>query len=181
MVLKHFSVIFFVVALSGLTARPLAANEATFGVKAGFCSAGISGSSSGQWLGLSLGGFASIRLTERLRLQPELDLVRKGDDQVSIRCLEIPLLFKYSIMSGESTATSLLAGPYLACKIHSSGESPDSYEFRRPDFGAVIGAAQDFKTGKYILVFDIRYDLGITEIDDGVWTRTLIATVGIGF
>jgi hypothetical protein len=178
---KHFFLLWSAAFLSASIVRPLAASDSTFGVKAGFSFATISDPSSDVSLGLTAGCLVSLRLNERFCLQPELDIIQKGEGDVKIRCLEVPVLLKFRFKSEGSMTPSLLAGPYLAFKIHSSGDTADLYDFERPDFGIALGGAMDFKVGRYALIFDLRYDFGITEVDHSVWTRTLIATVGIGF
>ena len=196
---KHFVVVFSVVVLSLLTVRPMAAADTSFGLKAGISIANFKGSPhSSSLTNLTLGGFAVFRLTDYLFLQPELNFVQKGQKtqsayywlpnvpiKIKIHYLEIPVLIKFNLTSESSITPSLLAGPYMAFKLHSrtqaGGVSLDWHHFKSTDFGIVLGGALDCKMGKNTLVFDLRYNLGLSKIAEDTKTKTLAATVGIRF
>jgi hypothetical protein len=124
--------------------------------------------------------------------------------KIRVQCLEIPVLAKWNLVSGKPVTPSLLAGPYAAFKLNTRWNGKlqaagyefdiedyydleDFAELKSAEFGIVLGGALDYKLGKSVLVFDLRYVLGLSEaakVIDGtesVKTRTFTATVGIGF
>lgn len=101
-------------------------------------------------------------------------------EKISFRYLEIPVLFQVLIPAGDAVIPQLYAGPAVAFKTGFAGkeEAGDEEELtdkeademsellKTVDFGITMGAGLGIKAGPGRLVLDIRFTLGLTDIQD---------------
>jgi len=137
--------------------------------------------------GFSGGAFFCYQSSDMFALQPELIYSMKGskyegtemgmpfDATFTVEYLELPVLAKIILSTGE-TKPYLLAGPALGILLSSEGKvemggisiSDELEDVKSIDFGLVLGAGIDIDLGTGTLLFDARYNLGLTSIDDSV-------------
>ncbi len=153
--------------------------------------------------GLDIGLMLEIGLTEDFSIQPEIHYMQKGFEQVfeilgdefeselSLNYLEIPILAKYSFGS-ETVRGFVNAGPSLGYAL--SGKTIESFngdkeetdldfeeeEFSRLDFSFALGGGIGFKTGPATIFVDVRYLLGLSNLDDSE-NDTTVRNRGLGF
>ncbi|NBC08282.1 MAG: outer membrane beta-barrel protein [Bacteroidetes bacterium] len=141
-------------------------------------------------IGLDLALMASLGITEEFSIQPELHFIQKGfrldldfgvgdvvESQVLVNYLEIPVLAKYAF-GGETLQGFVNGGPSIGyglsgkSKAKSNGvEEEEDLDFKedgvkRTDFSFVFGGGLSIKAGPATVFLDIRYLLGLTNIDD---------------
>lgn len=131
-------------------------------------------------IGMHIGFFAKIAITEDLAFQPEFLYTMKGAKlqyqnafvsgtaTYALDYLELPLLLAYSL----SDALSIHGGMYVAAlsKAKVTNESDiglfnfeselDKEDFESIDYGVVIGAATHFD----VFSIGIRYDYGLAAV-----------------
>jgi hypothetical protein len=188
-----------------------AMSRLTLGLKGGINSANLKLSFLGTEvsyqarLRLVWGGFIGVKISNRFTVQAEAFHSLKGSkilesiDGVPTTVtlmydyLEFPLLVKYSQPSFGKTTPAFFAGPYVAFKQSAKqeiatfgvGTKEDLPGQKSRDFGFVFGFSVDYKIGKAILIADIRYSLGLTDVDktpeSTIRHRVLGIMAGIGF
>jgi hypothetical protein len=202
----------FAVAISAQAGGGITAK----GIKAGVNIAGVGGKDSDDthksrtaFVG---GGFLTYAFSPALALQPELLYSQKGhkwdDDQgckgtVKYDYLEIPVLLKYMFQLQGATTPSLYAGlaPAFLLSAKEEWENPDGGygllltdsgttdvkdDTKSFDFGLVFGGGIDFAVGSGLLMFDVRYTMGMTKVDDSedkldMKNKAITIMVGYGF
>jgi hypothetical protein len=133
------------------------------------------------------GIFFSFNIMKNLALQPELYYLRKGSNttdsyygiEISNKwvasAIEASLLLKYRIPTESRIKPHLFLGPYSGAvfDIHRiQNIQGEIHEIdlldnaTRADFGLIVGGCLEFNLGPGKCVFDIRYSLGIRNIDD---------------
>jgi hypothetical protein len=188
-----------------------AMSRLTLGLKGGINSANLKLSFEGTELTyqarfrLIWGGFVGVKVSNRFTIQAEAYRSPKGSkiletlDGVPTTVtlmydyLEFPLLVKYSQPSFGKATTAFFAGPYVAFKqsakqeisTFGEGTTEDLTGQKAKDYGLVFGFSVDYKIGKAILIADIRYSLGLTDVDKApestIRHRVLAIMGGIGF
>jgi len=179
------------------------------GIKAGVNWAGLGGGDvrDTNWkMGFSLGGFLIYRINDLISIQPEILVTQKKATskkdveggtwtyKVDVWYLEIPVLVKVAIPIESRIKPSVFGGPAVALKLSGKGKSEftegvvdrvvgglESY-----DFGIILGAGAEFTLGffpKGKFSADIRYNLGLTEIntDKDIKTRVISFMLGYTF
>jgi opacity protein-like surface antigen len=165
------------------------------GIKAGVNIAGVRGSDTDSHhksrIGFVGGGFLTYAFTPALAIQPEVLYSQKGYKWEDGSCketgkydyIEIPILLKYMFQMQGSTTPSLYAGVapafLMSAKVEwedcewgdglilgNSGSEDIKDYTKSTDFGFVFGGGVDFALGTGLLMFDVRYTLGLTETDD---------------
>ncbi len=139
------------------------------------------------------GGFLTYALMNMLVVQPEVLFSMKGYKWEhggskwtgKYNYLEIPILFKYQIPMEGSIRPNLFAGPAPAFLLSAeeeweysdhngigftngddhSGTTDVKDDTNSFDFGLIFGGGVDIDMGSGMLVFDVRYNLGLTKID----------------
>ncbi len=138
-----------------------------------------------------VGGFSmNLRLSRVFSLQPEILYVQKGtkltiteeeteiSGKLNVDYLEIPLLLSFSFAKeGSSFVPSVFAGPYVgvntSAKIKATldGQS-ETVDFKDSvkdtDIGLAFGVGLGMKIGSGKIVLDVRYDLGLTNVAEGI-------------
>jgi len=152
-----------------------------------------------------IGGiFFDIRVHERFSLQPELLFSMKGfsmdvdgiDVGLELNYVQIPVLLKlHPLLANDAVDPSIYAGPVLGVNVKSEvvGEENgvsvglDVSDMTKDfEFSLVIGAGLDITAGPGYIVIDLRYDYGLTSIDDSggdedIKNWALGIMVGYGF
>ncbi len=157
-----------------------------YGLKAGLNIASLSGDEVDDLdsrMGLAVGGYLSVPVAPSFSIQPELLYSMKGasdsfagvDVTLKLDYLEIPVLAKYTFgLPGAPVKPSIFAGPALGLKLSSKvkvegfgeSEEEDLEDVKDTDFGLVFGAGLAFNLGSNSVGVDVRYNLGLTSIDD---------------
>ena len=133
------------------------------------------------------GGFAIQPEIHFAQAGYKLDLGSLGDGDAELNYIQIPILFKYDVLStNDNIALSPFVGPYVAVGI--SGKAGDvdidfDGDYKRLDFGAILGAMVQFNQGFF---FDVRYNLGLANVSDDssvddVKVKNEILGFGIGY
>lgn len=157
-------------------------------------------------LSYTAGFFANIQLNKSLALQPEINYVRKGrsnetfelnsDQKIDflLHYLHIPVLFQYKndqLLNKSGSVFYLNAGPYAAFVLNtqtrlSDSENNSSFvltnKSQNTDWGAVLGIGFQTPIRKKDIRFDLRYDLGLSEIEgqpEEYRTKALSLTIGM--
>jgi hypothetical protein len=187
----------------------------TKGIKAGVNVAGVTGDDvddSYESRTAFVGGvFLTYALTPALAVQPEILYSMKGykwDDDMGccgtgkLTYLEIPVLLKYMIPMDGVVQPNLFAGVAPAFLLSAEVEQDHEEtmfqmlgasetvdikdDTKSVDFGLVFGGGVDLALGEGLLMFDVRYTMGLTSIDDtdddwDVKNKAITLMVGYGF
>jgi hypothetical protein len=185
---------------------PAVQAQLTLGVKGGVNSANLSGlpdgsPSTSSEVGFQGGAFLDVGFGSWFHLQPELLYSSRksgldsgqGGGTFGQNFVEIPVLFKYAFGTG-LLQPALYAGPSLSfettCNLNpddpldvSTSCSDDDVDTSSTNWAVVFGGELDIAVGPVILIGDIRYNLGLSDIQtdaDGKWNFWSFM-VGIGF
>jgi len=154
------------------------------------------------------GVFATIPVVKSFAIQPELNYVRKGrsnettelntsfETDFMLHYLEVPVLFQYrnnQLINKSGSEFYLNAGPYAAFVLStqtrlSNDESESALvpveDSKNTDWGVTMGIGFQTPVFKKDICFDLRYDMGLSEIEQQPTeyrTKALSLTVGIAF
>ena len=188
--------VFVLVALSTMGIEPaLAQTPIDIGIRGGvnLSDLDIENESTDALTGFVGGGFATFHLGQIFFLQPEVLYSQKGatmhglvssrptDIDVRLDYLEVPLLFGTEFFLRDFPITPrLYAGPTinfeLSCDLEATIEGADvsvecsddesGVSTKSPDFGVIFGGAAGLGIQRFKLWLDVRYQLGLTNIDD---------------
>ncbi len=147
--------------------------------------------------------FARWRFDSHFALQPELQYVQKGSDEVDIagngmpytmhirlHYLEIPVLLRAEATSVWGLTPYAIAGPDVAFKVgcgtvvnglaggpYSCASLPAA---EAVDYGGVVGGGVTFNVGNRMLDLSARYDAGIANAFAGNNAKNRTVTVLLG-
>jgi len=154
-----------------------------FGVKAGYNLSDIyiSGTNVTSEVksksGFNAGVFSTIQLSKLFALQPEVFYSEQGAQRkdssanVNYNYLNVPILIKYQLYSGIFIETGPQVGFLLNSSYKSTTFSEDlNFISKSTAFSWAFGAG--YKLSSINLGFDIRYNLGISNIQTYSWTTT---------
>jgi hypothetical protein len=182
---KSLIVVFAFLAVTSLTFAQM-----QIGPKVGLNISNLHGDDAGSpdsKTGFSGGAFFTYQFNKMFAIQPEAYYTMKGakektnfegvdvDLTYSLDYIEIPLLIKFIIpMEGSSIKPAIFAGPAVGFnttakgKVEYSGESyeEDLTDIASTEFAIIFGGGVGFPVGGNELGFDVRYNLGMTTIDD---------------
>lgn len=199
---KFGKIVVCIMAMSAIMSPCL---RAGVGVKGGLNFANQSWSDGGMTItpsGVQLpvfGVYFSLRLGKYLAIQPEILYSQKGSkftedgytDQITGSYIEVPVLAKIYIAPEGPVRPILFAGPAIGFMLSAEeaydGESEDiSDEVTGTDFGVVFGGGLEFKAGRAVLTLDVRYDMGLTDVEASsdelqVKNKTVSVMIGLGF
>ena len=154
--------------------------------------------------GFAWGGFISYRISNLFSVQVEALDSPKGtrilpgfsgtDDDITLmyKYTEVPVLIKLAQGFGTKLVPSVYAGPYWAklkeAKIRTRNAVDDITEDltdqKSTDFGLIFGASLTYSLGPVALIGDVRYGLGLSDVDRGAGSslkhRVLSVMAGIG-
>ena len=177
------------------------------GVKVGFNYSDLYGGAVGSsepLMRLCIGTFASFPISDRFIFQPEFLYTQKGTawdvydpfraqvtrTWVKLSYAEIPILTKILLTAKRNWRPYLFIGPYLSVNLAAKGrikldgirERTIIGDVNDIDLGAVFGAGMDIGLGKGDVVFDARYVLGLTGIDeDGDDVKNKVFSFMLGY
>ena len=177
--------LFFVAALSlGLMATTTA-QETYFGTKAGLNLANLAGDDiegNSMLIGFSVGGFASIGISEAFSVQPELLYSTKGSSfdeggDYVLSYIDIPIMAKYNV----SDEIHFELGPQIGLLMAADADGNDVKEFfSGTDIGLAVGGGYTLESG---IDLSLRYATSlstITEDSEGDVKNTVIQ-VAVGY
>jgi len=153
------------------------------------------------------GLFVTIPMAKKLSLQPEINNICKGRrDEIDLSgnsqettytydYLQIPIMARYTMGLGSNMKPSLFfnAGPYSSLLLKtdnhlSNGDELPASQVKKdsntPDFGIVLGGGIILPVNKVKIQLDLRYDLGLTKLDNqpsDYRTKSLSLAAGIMF
>ncbi|SFD85462.1 porin family protein [Flavobacterium phragmitis] len=147
------------------------AQETRFGVKGGLNLSTLTGEyedDTKSLVGFHVGGFAEIKVIERLAIQPELlfsaqgarfeDVFGKYDAKLNY--INIPVLAKFYI----TKQFTVEAGPQLGFLVSAKIEGEDAKDiYKSADFGFNFGAGYNFTDN---FSAGVRYTLGLSGVYD---------------
>jgi len=168
------------------------------GVKLGLNLANISGSDASDDakmnLGVALGGYGTFTVNEAFAIQPEVLYSQKGskegDVYFNLSYLDIPVLAKWTPAVQGEVKPFLFAGPsiglLLSAEAEMDGDTMDMKDNTSGlDLGLVIGAGADMVINGHKINGDIRYDMGLSTLDDAgdakIYNSVISLMVGYGF
>ena len=131
--------------------------------------------------------FSTGGITPVFGIQPELLYVQDGAKEkflnadlfLKFNYLQVPVLAMIDLPVGGSLIPVLYAGPYvsflldskLPAEVEGNSMTGGLEDYTKSyDTGFVFGAALDFSLGTGKMTIEGRYNLGMTEIDDGIGT-----------
>jgi len=163
------------------------------------------------------GGFLAININKMFTLQPEVYYLTKGgvwDEDLepviflssvgvnylwedTLNYLHIPLLLKVNLLPEGKVIPLLFAGPAVNFLLSSNKkltidgtivEDRSFDELKKNDLSFVFGGGVEIPLDKIKLIFDVRYDLGLSNIvrdefadDWSIKNKVLMFVAGIGF
>ncbi|WP_029272292.1 porin family protein [Flavobacterium sp. KJJ] len=147
------------------------AQQTRFGVKGGLNVTTFAGGN--YWdakslVGFQLGGFAEIKIIERLSIQPEVLFSTQGakledsfgDFDTKLNYINVPVLAKFYI----TKQFTVEAGPQLGFLVSAKQEGNDVKDsFKSVDTGFNFGAGYNFTDNVSV---DLRYTVGLSNIAD---------------
>jgi hypothetical protein len=183
--MKRSSAIVLIVMLAAAPC-PFSRARAEFGVMGGLTVSNWWGEdTSGEEMKAAFLGGVTLRhmFSDVFGFQTEILFHRKGtkDEYLGVELtwdldyLEIPMLFKWVIPTGNVVSPGVIFGPALAFNIDSTlkgeydgdtAEEDVSDIISDIDLGVVLGLNIGFDTGSAVIVLDLRYTLGFMTIDD---------------
>jgi len=134
------------------------------------------------------GVFAVIPVKGAFSFAPEVNYIRKGrgtepgasnfdDASTHFNYLQVPMMARYksALSNSDKYLIYFNAGPYAALLLKSKTKAAGSSEWiddnydsseKDPDFGIVVGAGIMVPVSKVKLQFDLRYDMGLSKLNN---------------
>ncbi|SHG53065.1 porin family protein [Flavobacterium johnsoniae] len=146
------------------------AQETRFGVKGGLNISTVGGDARNvsSLVGFHVGGFAEIKIIEKLAIQPELLFSTQGAKEkfagdkynTNLNYINVPVLAKYYI----TKQFTVEAGPQIGFLVSAKSDGEDVKDFYRSvDAGFNIGAGYNFTEN---LSVGLRYYIGLSNVID---------------
>ncbi|MOA30078.1 hypothetical protein D3C78_1511310 [compost metagenome] len=130
----------------------------------------------------------TTEIADKFAFQPELLLssqgFKAGELKMNTLYLNVPLMFKYNVVSGLNLQAGPQVGFLVSAKSKFDGESEDVKDtYKSLDFGANLGAEYQFPMGFFL---DARYTFGlanIAKVEDGESgsVKNKVFSVGLGY
>lgn len=147
------------------------AQETRFGVKGGLNLTTFAGGN--YWdakslVGFHVGGFAEIKIIERLSIQPEVLFSTQGakledgldDFDAKLNYINIPVLAKFYV----TKQFTVEAGPQLGFLVSAKHESEDAKDlYKSVDLGFNFGVGYNFTENVGV---GLRYTVGLSNVGD---------------
>lgn len=161
--------------------------EVSIGIKGGlnFADMDVSNFSTKNKTGFHGGAFALFKFT-KIGIQPELIFSQQGSEfnyngsnaEANFSYINIPVIFKLYTVAG----INIQAGPQFGflSKAEIDGSSADSF-YKSSDFSLGLGLGWDLP---FRLTVDARYNLGLSEIEDGAnenATKNQVWQLSVGY
>jgi len=146
------------------------------------------------------GGFLDVPVSKSFYIQPEINYLRKGrsgettelntttETDYLVHYLQVPVLFQYRddhLLDSQKYVFFISGGPYAAFALSNQVRPSDAVQLpdtNKTDWGATFGIGFQTPICKQQIRFDLRYDLGMSEIGNqpsDYRTKALSLTVGI--
>lgn len=151
------------------------------------------------------GVFATIPVIKTFAIQPELNYVRKGRSNETtelntavktdfmLNYLQVPVLFQYrndQMLNKSGSVFYINAGPYASFVLNTqtrvSGNNEGTLvpvsDSKNIDWGTTFGVGFQTPVLKKNICFDLRYDMGLSEIEQQPTeyrTKALSLTIGL--
>lgn len=147
------------------------AQQTRFGIKGGVSLTNFSGDAeANSKVGFLVGGFAEIKVIERLSIQPELLFSAQGaryeyigmdNTNLNLSYINIPVLAKFYV----TKEFAVEGGPQIGFLISAKDDGEDVKNFyKSADFGFNFGAGYNFTDN---LSVGLRYTVGLSGVVDG--------------
>lgn len=161
----------FLVAIAVMTFGFANAQKTTFGIKGGLNITTYSGGDywdANSLVGFQIGGFAEIKIIERLAIQPEVLFSMQGanldtpfgDYDEKINYINVPVLAKFYI----TKQFTVEGGPQLGFLVSAKQDGHDAKDdFKSVDTGFNFGAGYNFTDNVSV---NLRYTVGLSNILD---------------
>lgn len=133
----------------------------------------------GTRTGFDVGGLVQLPMGDMITIQPEVHYTQKGyevetagfESEVSLNYIQVPILFRAGVPLAEGFDVDFQVGPsfgfLVSCEASAGSVSADCDESVKSfDYGIIAGGSFSWAAGPGDLLFDIRYDLGLTAIGD---------------
>jgi hypothetical protein len=147
----------------------------------------------------TVGAFLDLPVCKSFYIQPEINYLRKGrsnetyelntasQTDLMVHYLQVPVLFQYrdDRMPDHKYVFYVNGGPYAAFALNSQMRPADAVQItdsKKTDWGATVGIGFQTPVCKQQIRFDLRYDIGMSEIGNqpsDYRTKALSLTVGI--
>ena len=165
--------ILFVLILLLVLAFTVSAQGFTdYGVKAGLNFANIGGDNASSLKSINqfaVGGFVTYNVIDQFDLQGELLYDVKGCkdslNTTKLSYLDINILAKYQIPVLVTFKPSVYVGPSLGLELSATGAPDISNSISKTDFSVIFGIGVAHKVGNGSVTLDVRYDLGLANIN----------------
>ena len=164
------------------------AQEAKFGIKAGANLSNFGGDieDTDSKIGLQIGGFADIKISDKFAVQPELLFsmmgAKEGDASLNLNYIAVPVMAKFFATEQFSIEAGPQVGFLMSAKAKDDNNDVDvKDEFNSTDFGMNLGLGYDFTEN---ISAGLRYNLGLSNIikDSGDFKGTNNAfTLAVGY
>ena len=198
--MKKLSILFLSIILVGASNLVLAQAQIAIGVKAGlnFSNLNVDGTLSSNYeskTGFHGGGFVLFKLT-KIGIQPEIIFSKQGSSfsysgtptlESNIDYINVPVIVKLYTVAG----INIQAGPQFGFVANATQDVPDlsgnittqdvKDQLKGYDLSLALGLGWDAPFG---LMFDARYNLGLSEINDtsgSEATKNQVFQVSIGY
>ena len=133
--------------------------------------------------GFDVGGLAQIPVGEMVTIQPEVHYTQKGfsrglvtgEEERSLDYIQVPVLLRAGVPLAEGFDVDLQFGPsfgfLMSCESRTETAGTTTTidcddSTRGFDWGIIGGGSFSWAAGPGDFLFDIRYDLGMTEVGD---------------
>lgn len=125
-----------------------------------------------------LGGFANVAVNEKFSIQPELVYSQQGanfeigsfDADAELDYLNLPVMLRYNVVE----TFYFEGGPQLGILLDDNfGGDVESTDF---GLGLGLGVELPIKLG-----FNLRYNLGLTDVVDGASIQNRVFQVGVNY
>ncbi|RYJ37700.1 OMP_b-brl_2 multi-domain protein [Flavobacterium anhuiense] len=146
------------------------AQETRFGIKGGVSLTNFSGDvEANSKVGFLVGGFAEIKIIDRLSIQPELLFSSQGakyeyigmdNTNLNLNYINVPVLAKFYI----TKEFTVEGGPQIGFLVSAKDDGEDVKDFYKSvDFGFNFGAGYNFTDN---LSVGLRYTVGLSGVVD---------------
>lgn len=146
------------------------AQQTRFGIKGGVSLTNFSGDvDTNTKVGFLVGGFAEIKVIERLSIQPELlfsaqgakyEYIGMNDTNLNLNYINVPVLAKFYV----TKEFTVEGGPQIGFLVSAKDDGEDVKNFyKSADFGFNFGAGYNFTDN---LSVGLRYTVGLSGVVD---------------
>jgi opacity protein-like surface antigen len=148
------------------------AQETRFGIKGGLNLTSFAGGNyydAKSLVGFQIGGFAEIKVIEKLAIQPELlfstqganlEYRNEGDYDAKLNYINVPVLAKFYV----TKEFTVEAGPQIGFLVSAKEDGHNAKDFyKSTDFGFNFGAGYNFTDN---LSVGLRYTVGLSNVGD---------------